>query len=425
MAIGRGRTAVEISSVTQVEEDPDGRVVSFASTTDSNGTLERRCGKRTGARMQVTTVVGDAVSTADIPWPGDAFVDGLQTGPLARCLREPGHHCTLHAFDATTGKMARNHYVLKAMAPLPGWKAPVFKKVSVKEDVPGAPVSTVWFDDRLVPVREELHTPQVRFEVRSTTREEALQPLASIDLFSRFFIPAPRELETLDRSAPLTFELAGTDGVAPTIIETDEQQVHCDGVVCRVTVTPRPIPPSPLCAGEVPAEVAPFLLPGPFVQSDAVEICDFARRAADGGDAATATINLTRAISRHVSVRHLSSVYDSALTVLRSGEGDCTEFALLAAASLRALGCPSRVVNGIVFVSDDGRGHQRFFGAHAWTQFWQDGRWYSMDAAFGHFDATHIALEVHDGSPSSGTSAMLGILSGLKVVSVRTSILPP
>jgi hypothetical protein len=79
----------------------------------------------------------------------------------------------------------------------------------------------------------------------------------------------------------------------------------------------------------------------------------------------------------------------SALDVLRRREAECQGHAWLYAALARALGIPTRVVNGIVY-SEEHRG----FLYHAWAESLVDGRWVAVDPTFGAVpaDATHVKL---------------------------------
>lgn len=73
--------------------------------------------------------------------------------------------------------------------------------------------------------------------------------------------------------------------------------------------------------------------------------------------------------------------------VLKNRVGDCNEHAVLFAALGRAIGVPTKVVVGIVYV--DGA-----FYYHAWNEYYW-GRWVACDPTFGQYlaDATHIKLE--------------------------------
>ncbi len=73
--------------------------------------------------------------------------------------------------------------------------------------------------------------------------------------------------------------------------------------------------------------------------------------------------------------------------VLKNKVGDCNEHAVLFAALARAIGVPTKVVVGIVYV--DGA-----FYYHAWNEYYW-GKWVACDPTFGQYlaDATHIKLE--------------------------------
>ena len=84
----------------------------------------------------------------------------------------------------------------------------------------------------------------------------------------------------------------------------------------------------------------------------------------------------------------------SALDVLELRQGDCNEHSVLFVALVRAIGIPSDIVVGLVYI-DGG------FYYHAWTKVWiacptdgRRGRWIAVDPTFGQCiaDATHIAL---------------------------------
>jgi transglutaminase-like putative cysteine protease len=81
------------------------------------------------------------------------------------------------------------------------------------------------------------------------------------------------------------------------------------------------------------------------------------------------------------------SAFASALEVLRRRTGDCSEYAVLAAALCRAVRVPSRVVSGLVHVN--GR-----FAYHMWIEVWAVHGWYALDPTIGagSVGATHIKL---------------------------------
>jgi len=79
----------------------------------------------------------------------------------------------------------------------------------------------------------------------------------------------------------------------------------------------------------------------------------------------------------------------SALDVLAQREAECQGHAYLYAALARALGIPTRVVNGLVY-SESLHG----FLYHSWAESYVDGAWRAVDPTFGQpaADATHLKL---------------------------------
>jgi transglutaminase-like putative cysteine protease len=78
--------------------------------------------------------------------------------------------------------------------------------------------------------------------------------------------------------------------------------------------------------------------------------------------------------------------------VLRERRAECQGHAYLFAALARALGMPTRVVNGVVYSAEHGG-----FLYHTWNEVWLGGAgWRPVDATFGQplADATHVALAV-------------------------------
>jgi hypothetical protein len=79
----------------------------------------------------------------------------------------------------------------------------------------------------------------------------------------------------------------------------------------------------------------------------------------------------------------------SALEVLEQRKAECQGYSFLFASFTRALGIPTRVVNGLVYSEQ----HPGFL-YHTWVESLIDGQWQAIDPTFGqlHADATHIKL---------------------------------
>jgi transglutaminase-like putative cysteine protease len=106
---------------------------------------------------------------------------------------------------------------------------------------------------------------------------------------------------------------------------------------------------------------------------------------------------LCQFVNQYINERSLAIGFASASEVAETREGDCSEFAVLLAAMLRAAGLPSRTASGLIY-AERFLGQKQVFGYHMWAQAWigtQDrGRWVDFDATRNpqRFDATHITV---------------------------------
>src|SRR5207249_84523 len=80
--------------------------------------------------------------------------------------------------------------------------------------------------------------------------------------------------------------------------------------------------------------------------------------------------------------------------VARTLEGDCTEYAMLAAAMCRVVQVPSRTALGLVYAE---LRQGPVFAYHMWTEVWIDGQWLALDATLGRgsIGAAHIKITDH------------------------------
>ena len=140
-----------------------------------------------------------------------------------------------------------------------------------------------------------------------------------------------------------------------------------------------------------------------MINSDDPEIEKLASQVLANGAAEVSDLDTAWALCRFVhdfiAERTLLVGFASASEVARTAQGDCSEFAVLLCAMLRARKIPSRVVSGLVYVPKV-LGQKNRFGYHMWSQAWigsdHDGHWIDFDAALNarQFDATHIAISV-------------------------------
>ena len=170
-------------------------------------------------------------------------------------------------------------------------------------------------------------------------------------------------------------------------------------------------------------KIPSYLLPPPsLIYSEFVQrwprVMEHARRAAAGTtDPARMAVQLEQYVSRRLENKNFSTALASAAEVAESLEGDCTEHAVLLAAMLRAVGIPSRIAVGLVYVES-----RTAFGGHMWTEAWLGDRWVPLDATLGRggIGAAHIRMSVSsfaDDAPAPVASflPLMRMLNGLKI----------
>lgn len=139
-------------------------------------------------------------------------------------------------------------------------------------------------------------------------------------------------------------------------------------------------------ASLAPNDIAPYLQPTPWIQSNDPNIIQTAKEIA-GRESSPLQIALKLNEWVHQNISPVPTVsLPQAAEVLQSRKGDCNEYTVLYTALARALGLPAKMKAGLVYQNG------RFF-YHAWPEVYL-GEWVAMDPTFGQApaDATHIPL---------------------------------
>ncbi len=126
-----------------------------------------------------------------------------------------------------------------------------------------------------------------------------------------------------------------------------------------------------------PARIEPpserHRLPSFVIDSEADAVSEIA---ATLGDAPTID-ELVDFVYGHIGSKTYTRGFDLAARVAATGEGDCTEHAVLLAALARHSGYPAQVTLGVVLIENR---TEIFAYGHAWTEIFEDGVWQLADA---------------------------------------------
>jgi hypothetical protein len=226
-------------------------------------------------------------------------------------------------------------------------------------------------------------------------------------------IPAGKDLGDPREVTSLTLELRGLGDFTPPASDRQRVRLRPPGAAIVQLLRDRRLPrPMPL-----PAEQrASFLQATPALQADAEPIRSLAREVVgDERDPVKGARLIAGWVYRNLR-KSMSANATTALAVLASRAGDCTEHTLLFVALARAAGIPTREVSGLVYTSEERPG----FGWHAWAEIHDGTQWVSIDPTWDevYVDATHVKFS--DRSDDYGWIQVLGRLK-LKVVQFRRS----
>lgn len=133
-----------------------------------------------------------------------------------------------------------------------------------------------------------------------------------------------------------------------------------------------------------------YLKSNAIVNSDDVRVRTLAQRVTRGMlDPWKKASAINRWVHQNIRDKNFKVAFAAAAEVARNLSGDCTEHSVLAAAMCRAVGVPSRVVVGLVYVDKLGG-----FGYHMWVEVFVNNRWIAIDPTFNQtsVDAVHIKL---------------------------------
>jgi transglutaminase-like putative cysteine protease len=248
--------------------------------------------------------------------------------------------------------------------------------------------TTAWVTDTGEIVREE--SPMGLITVRESQEEAtalAVNRRMQVDMLAASaVVPAMGRDQRIDDARNvlrLRLRLDGADLSSPDLQGVGQS---VDGSVVEL------VDPRSLQAGPADADLARYLAPEPFIESDAPEIRAEAERMIGPLVGARARAErLTREVNSLLEKKPTVSL-PSALEVLRTKVGDCNEHTVLFVALARSIGIPARINAGLVYV------HGAFY-YHAWPEVYLDegggrGLWLPVDPTLNQFpaDATHLRL---------------------------------
>jgi len=356
-------------------------------------------GERTGDALTVRTESDGTRTERRLPLGGPAVpASALALLPALRGLNV-GERARVAVFVGESQSLEQAE--LRALA---YERSPLFEGAALRVATTLLGLETeTWYDAEARPLLETaLHGAMIS-ALEEPSRAQAYLVEASLnkdETLLDFSLLRSAPVDEPRRVAALTLVLEGV----PAALEAPSasgQRCAREGTRLECRVDRR----APAAAGDA-RQAAHYLLPSLAAPSNERRFLELARSIAGGAGGAQARIERLLAwIDANIAKSAVDAF--SAADVLRERRAECQGHAYLFAALARALGLPTRVVNGLVYSAEHGG-----FLYHTWNEVWLEGAgWRPVDATFGQplADATHVALAVGE-SPAeiAPLAAMVG-----------------
>lgn len=360
--------------LTLIEFDYDYRI---------DGSELLQTGKQSGNTLQVTVTTGGQPTERTFPAPDRLYPNSvIALVPVVRGLQLDREY----AYSVYDGQTQTIGEVVQRVA---GYEQSEFfpgNAFKVATTLHGQNTTT-WIDHRGLPVFELALRGVMISALEDEDRARRYLALGALNkqeaLIDFSLVRLDASLADPRRASRMTVALEGVDRALPS----DDWQ-RCQrkerALVCEINATIAP-------EAAVPASPGPtdrYLAPSITVQSQHPGIRATAREIAAAGTPPKEQVARLVEWMQHNIEKAPLDVF-SALDVLEKKKAECQGHAYLYTALARAVGIPTRVVNGLAY-SEQFEG----FLFHSWAESFVDGRWLRVDPTFGQTaaDATHVKL---------------------------------
>jgi len=302
--------------------------------------------------------------------------------------------------------------------------------ISVSSDVSKSPCKGASFVTRTVVAGLEsiewrdktgqplcISVPAMRGMFKLAGRDSAIEPVKPADIFRNSLIVPDRLINRPEKLKSLTIKIIFPD--TPHAFPEDQRQKTVSSDKNSVTIKTTTVKEPRGIKMPVPSEgMEKYLSPTDFEQSTSSAIISVARDLTwTQNDALSAAIKIMEWANGYIKKTSSKRGYLSALEVLETKEGDCTEYAVLASTVAKAAGLPSRLSAGIVYLEGS-------FGYHIWTEIWV-GYWHPFDPSTDNYFINPSYIKLWTGAGDSGglrdaSIAVLNAFNGAKIKIIET-----
>lgn len=245
-------------------------------------------------------------------------------------------------------------------------------------------------------VRGQMAGIEVRSEEPRVARDLSQ---AGVDLLSASLIRVDQKLGAPWKLSRLRLEASGMSTL--NLPQSKRQRVTKKGQAWIIDMTPEAANNAPQVLTR--AQKSKYLSATTSLQSDEPSVRKLARSIA-GGE--RDVLKQSRTLMSWVFTslgKSMDANSSTALQVLATKKGDCTEHALLFTTLARSIGIPAREVSGLAYIETP----QPMFGWHAWSEVHDGSGWISIDPTWNQarVDVSHIKFS-DDADDLSWTEAI-------------------
>jgi hypothetical protein len=404
-------------------ETLDGQVLRLDTLIEAGEQKIRTHGDVISGQMDLILESNGGKQSVVIPWSTEVRGPYAAEQSMAREPMKEHEARSLKMFMPTLNKVC--DIELKALAIEPtvmgdGSKRPLLQ-VEQKTSVDGKPKPEfdvkLWVDSEGQVLKQEVDLLGGYVQYR-TTKEAAKAKGGprQFDLIEGSMIKVKHVLPSPEETRMVRYKLAFKDTDPGQIIPVDSRQSLKAGATKNSAIL-EVKSMGPLEGQAGPAEVdAQYLRPNVMVTSEDRQVKQLALKATRGvSDPWQKAVRIQDWVFKNITGKNFEVAFAAANEVARNRSGDCTEHAVLAAAMCRAVGIPSRVVMGLVYMKN-----QSAFGFHMWDEVYVNQRWVAIDPAWNEstVDAAHIKIAESslDGvAPFEAVSPILRVMGKMEI----------
>jgi hypothetical protein len=404
LEIRASRLGTPIEMISRIEEwdDGDRALLRFEAETSINGELMRSAGQRRNGAIYVTSE-GSAYSQADtVQWVAGAVGTAWIDEEIREHVRGGHTEFSINTFDPRFASVRRNHF---RVSPVDDDAAAIV--LDQFDEGVEFPMARLWLDGNYEIYRMESRQLNLTLSLRRVDPADISQLTLdpNFDMIRDQMIPClgyPARSEDLDEvEFTLTFSRPFAD--ASGFSGPNQRVLSRNGNTMTIVVTREPAAvPAPEAT-----QLQSYLEPARYIQSDAPVIRAVADSlaAATGAAGAPLANEIAQWVGAYVTEKGYGRGFSSAVEVMASREGDCSEHSVLLAALLRASGIPARIAVGLAY--DNGS-----LIGHMWTEAYVE-RWITLDALDRGNDPKRIRIA---SSPDARAIDEAGVVNAYSLV---------